>query len=127
MDSTNSRYKFRCVNWPGHLEVGVPEGLASKTPETIAAWISRNGFNCVRLTYSIDMALNQNVLVSDSFQQASRVANDPSALINIYNTALTINPWLENSTRIDAFSRVLQALDAQKIAVIMDNHVSKAQ
>lgn len=124
LDSTNSRYKFRCVNWPGHLEVNIPEGLASQTPETIAKWIKRNNFNCVRLTYSIDMALDHKVLVSESFQRASGAARDPTALMKVYNAAVTINPWMANSTRIDAFAKVIQALDAQEIAVVLDNHVS---
>lgn len=124
LDSTNSRYKFRCVNWPGHLEVNIPEGLASQTPESIAVWIKRNNFNCVRMTYSIEMALDQNVPVKESFQKASGAAHDAGALMKVYDAAVTINPWIANSTRIGAFAKVIQALDAQEIAVVLDNHVS---
>ena len=127
LDSTGARYKLRCVNWAGHLEPSIPEGLAQQPVDTIASWISSNGFNCVRLTYSIDTALNQDVAVSDSFTQASSAANDPSALQAQYTQATTKNPFLTSATRISTYATVLEALDAQNIAVILDNHVSKAQ
>src|SRR5690349_6441116 len=71
LDANNIRVKFRCVNWAGHLEVNIPEGLNKQPIDSITTWIHQQGFNCVRLTYSIDHALNPNLLVSDSFSAAA--------------------------------------------------------
>lgn len=63
LDASNNRVKLRCVNWAGHMELSIPEGLQHQPVATIANWIGSNGFNCVRLTFNIDMALNPNRLV----------------------------------------------------------------
>lgn len=73
VDSSNQRVKLRCVNWAGHMEVNIPEGLNHQPVQTIANWIADNGFNCVRLTFSTDMALNPNVRVQDAFNAAARL------------------------------------------------------
>ncbi|KAJ2964720.1 hypothetical protein NQ176_g10774 [Zarea fungicola] len=61
LGADNQRVKLRCINWAGHLEVNVPEGLHKQPVNYIASWIANQGFNCVRLTYSIDMALNNGI------------------------------------------------------------------
>jgi endoglucanase len=128
VDENGERYKLRCVNWGGHLETNTPEGLQHQTPDYIASWIAKNGFNCVRLTYSIDMALNQTVLVEDSFNEAGAVSGvGEDAMQKLYQQALQKNSFLNGATRIDAFSAVISALADHNINVILDNHVSKAQ
>jgi endoglucanase len=107
------------------MEVNIPEGLTHQTPQYIASWLSRNNFNCVRLTYSIDLALNPNYSVKTSFSNAASTTG-VSALNNLYTTALAKNSWLGSSTTLGAFAQVIQALQAQNIMVILDNHVSKA-
>lgn len=127
VDSQNRRVKLRCVNWAGHQEVNIPEGLQHQSVSTIASWISSNRFNCVRLTYSTDMALNPNQRVSDAFNAAASAAGvSASSMQSLYNSALSKNPWLSSATTLSTFARVVQELSSRNVLVILDNHVSKA-
>ena len=127
VDSAGQRFKLRCVNWAGHGETNIPEGLSKQPGANIASWISTQGFNCVRLTYSIDMALNPNQSVSDSFSHAAAPTNaDPVALQAQYTAAVNLNPSLATASTLSTYSTVIEALAAQGIKVILDNHVSRA-
>lgn len=127
LDSNNERVKLRCVNWAGHMETNIPEGLQHQSVETIAAWIASAGFNCVRLTYSIDMALNPDILVSDSFTAAAEPAQVPLEDIQaVYKSAVEKNPFLEDATTQGTFSAVADALAAENVLIILDNHLSRA-
>ncbi|EJD34572.1 glycosyl hydrolase family 5 protein/cellulase [Auricularia subglabra TFB-10046 SS5] len=127
LDSNNQRVKLRCVNWAGHMEVGIPEGLQFQTPETIANWIASNGFNCVRLTFSIDRALNPTRLVRDSFTAAAGPAGvSASTMQSLYNTVVAKNSWISSATLEQAYARVIDALGARGVLVMLDNHNSRA-
>lgn len=127
LDSNNQRVKLRCVNWAGHMEVGIPEGLQFQTPETIANWIASNGFNCVRLTFSIDRALNPTRLVRDSFTAAAGPAGvSASTMQSLYNTVVAKNSWISSATLEQAYARVVDALGARGVLVMLDNHNSRA-
>lgn len=127
LDSNNQRVKLRCINWAGHMEVNVPEGLHKQSIDYLASWIANEGFNCVRLTYSIDMALNQNLKVEDSFRQGAQAAKaDVNAMMNLYNSAVAKNPFLANATVIETFDAVQSKLWDHGIMTVLDNHVSKA-
>ena len=127
LNESNQRVKLRCVNWAGHMETNVPEGLQHQSVSTIASWISSNGFNCVRLTYSIDLALNPGYSVSDSFTRAASPAGvSTSTMQSLYSSALSKNSWLSSSTTLGAFAKVIDELGNKGILVVLDNHVSKA-
>lgn len=127
LDDKDQRVKLRCTNWAGHMEVNIPEGLQHQPIDTIASWISDNGFNCVRLTYSIDMALNPSVSVSDSFNTAASAAGvPPSALQALYTQASKHNPLLTTASRLDVFAAVIDSLHRRGVYTILDNHVSRA-
>ncbi|KAI9835673.1 MAG: hypothetical protein M1838_005225 [Thelocarpon superellum] len=127
VDSNGKRVKLRCVNWAGHMETNIPEGLQHQPVDAITSWIAKNNFNCVRLTYSIDMALNPDLAVSDSFPAAAVAANvDADQLHGLYQQAVQNNPWLSSSTVLETFEKVIQSLDSKGVKVILDNHVSKA-
>ncbi|KAL2134184.1 hypothetical protein VTI74DRAFT_805 [Chaetomium olivicolor] len=129
LDANNQRVKLRCANWAGHMETNIPEGLQHQSIEHIASWISSQGFNCVRLTYSTDHALNPFLPVSASFTAAASAAGvsiaDMSAL---YDRVVANNPWITPSTTTrDIFARVIDTLwSAHGVMTILDNHVSKA-
>jgi endoglucanase len=128
MDSTGARVKFRCINWMGHGEVNIPEGLNKQPVATIADFIADHGFNCVRLTYSIDHALNPTVSVQDSFTAAaaaSGVAVD--VMDGMYAGVVAQNPDIANGTQQDAFAAVIKALWDRQVMTVLDNHVSKAK
>lgn len=127
MDSTGTRVKLRCINWSGHGEANIPEGLNKQSIATIAGYIADNGFNCVRLTYSIDHALDPLVSVQDSFTNAAAAAGvDVSAMDAAYAGVLAQNPDVANGTRQDVFAAVIKGLWDRNVMTVLDNHVSKA-
>ncbi|KAL1956437.1 hypothetical protein VTO42DRAFT_7324 [Malbranchea cinnamomea] len=109
------------------METNIPEGLQHQSVETIASWIASAGFNCVRLTYSIDMALNPDIPVSTSFEAAAQSAGVPlDDFQAVYRSAVDKNPFLANATTLGTFGAVVDALAAENVLVILDNHVSRA-
>lgn len=128
LDANNQRFKFRCVNWAGHMEANIPEGLQHQSVDYIVDWIDQQGFNCVRLTYSTDHALNPNTTVSASFTSAASAAGVPAAdMAALYSQVIAHNPWITPSTTTrDVFGAVVDKLFARGIVTILDNHVSKA-
>lgn len=127
VDANGQRLKLRCINWAAHLEPNIPEGLHKQPAPALAEWIASNGFNCVRLTYSIDMALNPGLSVRDSFRKAAEETGAPeSQILELYDRAVEKNPFVGNSTVRDVFAHVIDALWDQGVMTILDNHVSKA-
>ncbi|KAG8420345.1 hypothetical protein J3459_011154 [Metarhizium acridum] len=127
LDSAGKRVKLRCINWAGHMEANIPEGLNKKPIEHIADWITKQGYNCVRLTYSIDMALNPALKVQDSFRAAATATGIAEAdMMRVYTTAVEKNPFLSGATVLEVFDRVQSALWNRGVMTILDNHVSKA-
>ncbi|KAI4596546.1 hypothetical protein KJ359_005302 [Pestalotiopsis sp. 9143b] len=127
LDDAGDRVKLRCINWPGHMESNIPEGLNKQPVDFIADFIQQQGFNCVRLTYSIDHALDPGVLVQESFAAGASNANvSADAFAEIYAQVLDKNPFVANATTQDVFAAVIDALWDRKVMTILDNHVSKA-
>ncbi|KAI1777950.1 glycoside hydrolase family 5 protein [Hypoxylon cercidicola] len=127
LDADGQRVKLRCVNWAGHQEANLPEGLNKQSVDYIADFISQQGFNCVRLTYSIDHALNPDVLVSDSFVAAAGAANVSAAdMSGMYAQVADKNPFVNGATTRAVFENVIAALWKKGVMTILDNHVSKA-
>lgn len=127
LDDADDRVKLRCINWPGHMEANIPEGLNKQPIDFIADFIQQQGFNCVRLTYSIDHALDPGVLVQESFAAGAANANvSADAFAEIYAQVLDKNPFVANATTQDVFAAVIDALWDRKVMTILDNHVSKA-
>lgn len=127
LDSAGERVKLRCINWAGHLEANVPEGLNKQSIEHTADWIAAQGFNCVRLTYSIDMARNPTLKVEDSFRNAAAATGvDENAMMDLYSGAVDKNPFVSSAAVLDVFDRVQAALWDRGVMTILDNHVSKA-
>ncbi|KAF1961298.1 glycoside hydrolase family 5 protein [Byssothecium circinans] len=127
LDSSNKRFKLRCINWAGHMEAHIPEGLQHQPITALAQFISSQGFNCVRLTFSIDMALNPNGKVSDSFNTlASRTGASTTAVSDLWARVQAKNPWIKDSSLLETFAEVIDTLGTHDLRVILDNHVSRA-
>jgi hypothetical protein len=128
LDANNNRVKLRCVNWAGHMETNVPEGLQHQSIDYIVDWIAAQNFTCVRLTYSTDHALNPNLPVSASFSAAATAAGVPIAdMTALYDRVVARNPWITPTTTTrDVFAAAVDKLFARGIMTILDNHVSKA-
>jgi endoglucanase len=128
LDSNGQRIKLRCINWPGHMEANIPEGLHRQTIDYIADWIAGEGFNCVRLTFSIDMTLNPTLGVADSFRAGAASAGvDEGAVMALYDQALEKHPFFADASILDVFGAVEDALWERGVMTVLDNHVSKAK
>ncbi|OIW33711.1 glycoside hydrolase family 5 protein [Coniochaeta ligniaria NRRL 30616] len=127
LDANNTRVKLRCINWAGHMETHVPEGLHKQSIDFLADWIAQQGFNCVRLTYSIDHALNPDLKVCDAFAAAAAASGaSRDALVGLYNQAVAKNPFLATATTRDVYGAVVDALWSRGVMTLLDNHVSRA-
>ncbi|KAK4242470.1 glycoside hydrolase [Achaetomium macrosporum] len=128
LDANNQRVKFRCVNWAGHMETNIPEGLQHQSIDFIVDWIAQQGFNCVRLTYSIDHALNPSLSVSASFTAAAGAAGVPlTDMTALYAQVVSHNPWITNTTTTrDVFAAAVDKLWMRGVMTLLDNHVSRA-
>lgn len=127
LDSDDKRVKFKCINWAGHMEVNLPEGLHKQSIPFLADWIKDQGFNCVRLTYSIDHALDPDKKVSETFSEAAgKTGVSAESMSSMYTAAVDKNPFLSNATTRDVFGSVIDTLWDRGVMTVLDNHVSKA-
>lgn len=111
VDAGGERVKLRCVNWAGHMETHLPEGLHKQSISYLADWIAGQGFNCVRLTYSIDWARNPTLAVADAFREAAPAAQvSAESMLGLYTQAVEKNPFLQNATTQDVFGEVIDQL-----------------
>ncbi|PVI03898.1 glycoside hydrolase family 5 protein [Periconia macrospinosa] len=125
VDKNNKRFKLRCINWAGHMEASIPEGFQHQPLESITKIVADSGFNCVRLTFSIEMALDQGKKVSDVFGGlAARTGADAGAVSGLWDTIKSKNPWLADITVGEAYGKVIDSLGARNVRVMLDNHVS---
>ena len=73
VDEKGLRVKLACVNWLAHLQPAVAEGLSKQPLDSISKNIVSMGFNCVRLTWPLDLMTNDtlasNVTVKQSFER----------------------------------------------------------
>ncbi|CAH8360981.1 unnamed protein product [Eruca vesicaria subsp. sativa] len=128
--STNSRWiinekgqrtKLACANWPAHLQPVVAEGLSKQPVDAVAEKIIAMGFNCVRLTWPLDLATNEtlatNVTVRDSLRSLG-LNTDISGF-------QTKNPSMIDLPLIEAYKRVVTTLGKYNVMVILDNHLTK--
>ncbi|KAL0889618.1 hypothetical protein Bca101_013601 [Brassica carinata] len=104
-----------------HLQSAVAEGLSKQPVDAVAEKILAMGFNCVRLTWPLDLATNltlgTNVTVRDSFQSLG---------LNIDISGFeTKNPSMIDLTLIEAYKTVVTTLGNYNVMVILDNHLTK--
>eukprot|EP00927_Polykrikos_kofoidii_P062066 TRINITY_DN56892_c0_g1_i1.p1 TRINITY_DN56892_c0_g1~~TRINITY_DN56892_c0_g1_i1.p1 ORF type:complete len:495 (+),score=41.05 TRINITY_DN56892_c0_g1_i1:44-1528(+) len=107
--TSGQRVRLFCVSWYGaHMEEMVVNGLNSQPAEAIANLIVRFGFNCVRLSFSVEMVLSNRTRVPDP------------------DKSLWANPALKDLSPLALYDVVLSALTEAGLLVIMDNHISSA-
>lgn len=97
IDEKGQRVKLACVNWPSHLQPVVAEGLSKQGVDDLAKKIVAMGFNCVRLTWPLDLATNEtlanNVTVRQSFQSLG--LNDDISGFETKNPSMIDLPLIE--------------------------------
>lgn len=54
-DASGVTVTYAGVNWPGHVETMIPEGLQYQSIETIVSKIKGIGINSIRMTYATEM------------------------------------------------------------------------
>lgn len=117
-DATGARIKLACVNWAGHLEPMLPEGLDKKPVAHIVNLIRYMGFNCVRLTYATYMyTRHAHVGVAQSLRDLG--------LQDALHGMARYNPGFLHLTVVDAQRAVVEALVREGVMVVLDNHVSQ--
>jgi endoglucanase len=106
VDATGARFKFSGASWYGFESADfVAAGLDRAPLTSLVRLVRQLGFNSVRIPFSNEL-VQTNPLVN-----ASR---------------LTANPQLVGLRSLEVLDRVIGALAAQGIVVILDNHVSRA-
>ena len=105
VDATGRRVKLACVNWYGaHMELFAVGGLHLRPLDVIAANISTFGFNCVRLTLSVELVLR-----------------DPP----VPPAAVAANPQLVGLSALPLLDHVVSALARHGVLTILNNHNSE--
>ncbi|KAJ4915541.1 Cellulase (glycosyl hydrolase family 5) protein [Raphanus sativus] len=121
VDENGQRVKLACVNWPSHLQPVVAEGLSKQPVDVVAKKIVEMGFNCVRLTWALDLMTNEtlanNVTVRQSFQSLGLKDDIVGFQTN--------NPSIIDISLIEAFKMVVTTLGDNDVMVILDNHLTK--
>ncbi|KAH7315744.1 hypothetical protein KP509_21G063600 [Ceratopteris richardii] len=121
-EADGQRIKLACVNWAGHLETMLPEGLNRQPLNRLAYHVNGMGFNCVRLTFATYMLTNATIYnrtVAQIFMDAK--------LEHTLRGIVIHNPELINLPIQDAYACVVQQLTHAGLLIILDNHVSKPQ
>ncbi|KAH9876922.1 hypothetical protein IAQ61_002283 [Plenodomus lingam] len=128
-DSTGANFTYVGVNWPGHGEVMIPEGLQYRSIKSIVSMIKELKMNAVRLTFAIEMIddIRDNggdVTVQQAFIKALGNTNGT----RVWNEVTKNNPQITTSTtRLQVFDAVAAELANQQIYVHLDNHMSKGK
>jgi endoglucanase len=106
VDTKGNAVRLACNNWYGaHLERYVVNGLDEVNIDTLSELMVDQGFNCVRLPFSLEMYYS-NPVVSHS--------------------AVSANSHLYGKTALEVFDATINSLTKAGLAVILNNHISDA-
>ncbi|KAL7798586.1 glycoside hydrolase family 5 protein [Trichoderma ceciliae] len=106
VDVEGHRFKLSSVNWYGASdELFVPGGLDVQHRSAIAETIKKLGFNSVRLPYADELVMANPIV-------------EPRLVL--------ANPDLEGLRAMDVFEAVTTALTDAGLAVIINNHITRA-
>lgn len=128
VDARGESVIYAGTNWPGHLELMLPEGLQHRSISDIVAKIRDFGLNSVRLTYATQMVdeiyeNGHDTSLEDTVVNPLGASDGAKVLRQI----LFHNPqFTADTTRLQVFDAVAQELARQDIILHLDNHVSNA-
>ena len=106
LDATNQRVKLAGVNWYGAESLDfAPAGLHRAHRADIARRVRELGFNVVRLPFSLEL-----------------VETNPVVPMR----ALSRNEDLQGKRALEVLDAVIEALAAEGLMVVLDNHLSRA-
>ncbi|KAK7960923.1 glycoside hydrolase family 5 protein [Apiospora saccharicola] len=128
-DASGNVVTYAGVNWPGHVDTMLPEGLQYQSVSSIVSKIKSLGMNAVRLTYAIEMVDqivangNRDIPIAKAFIDALGQENGTAVLQQVLRNHQGL--FDENTTRLQVFDAVAAECAKQQIYVHLDNHVSK--
>lgn len=105
LDQSGNSIKYAGVNWPGHGETMVPEGLQYQSISKIVAEMKSIGINAIRLTYAIQMIdqIYENDGTDVTLQTAFTEGLGETNGTIILNKVLANNPsFTAETTRLEA-------------------------
>ncbi|CAH8316892.1 unnamed protein product [Eruca vesicaria subsp. sativa] len=120
VDEKGQRVKLACVNWPAHLQPVVAEGLSKQPLDSISKKIVSMGFNCVRLTWPLDLMTNDTLALKITVKQSFESLNLFDDVLGIQ----THNPKILNLPIFNAYQEVVSNLGQNGLMVILDNHLT---
>ncbi|KAE9972155.1 hypothetical protein BLS_004157 [Venturia inaequalis] len=128
IDNANNTVTYAGINWPGHIDAMIPEGLEYQSIEDIVSRIKSVGFNVIRLTFAVEMVdqiiEGGDVAVQTSFVKA--LGDTDGGLV--WKKFQERNPGLgDDITRLGVFDAVAAECEKQGIMIHLDNHISKAK
>lgn len=97
------RIIYSGVNWPGHLDAMIPEGLQYRTVEQIVQTIKHLGMNVVRLTYATEMVDEHLAGRNDVKEGFIRALGEKSGS-EIWRRIAERNGWRDGMTRLQVDS-----------------------
>lgn len=107
VDTNGDRVKLSCVNWfGGHQHKFVPGGLNHQPLPALAELIASMGFNCVRLTFSLELVLVNPVVDSPEFRE--------------HNAALV------GKRALEVFDQTIAELSRVGVMTVLNNHNSES-
>ena len=122
VDKNGKVFQFRCVNWVGHMEPNLPEGLQHQPLSYIVNTIaSSDTYNCVRLNYDVELFDKTTITARESLQTS--LGGTLASHIGPFEQH---NPELIDLPLPEVFQAVAEALSSRGLLVLMSNHVSKA-
>ncbi|XP_015937938.1 glycosyl hydrolase 5 family protein [Arachis duranensis] len=114
------RVKLACLSWMAHGLAVVAEGLSKQPLDSITKRIRPMGFNCIRLTWPLELVINESLAsltVKESFNRLG--------LFDDINGIQAHNPSILDLPLINAFQTVVKSLGDNNVMVILDNHCTK--
>jgi hypothetical protein len=102
VDPKGNRIVYSGVNWPGHLDAMIPEGLQYRSVEQIVTTIKNLGMNVVRLTYATEMVDDALVGRSDAKAGLVRALGEKNGLV-VWRNIAQRNGWRDGMTRLQVF------------------------
>jgi len=88
-------------------------------PHIVDLIVGTNVFNCIRLTYSVEMWIQDNTVTGRQSLKGLNLSSQISAIDRV-------NPGLLDLPVLNVFDSVVSSCNAANISVLFDNQVSKA-
>jgi hypothetical protein len=99
-DASGNAVTYAGVNWPGHVDTMIPEGLQYQSIEYIVSKIKSIGINSIRLTYAIEMVNQiednggQDVPIQTAFTEAMGQEDGMA----VFDKVVSNNPSFDSET-----------------------------